>query len=369
MSGGTNNNGYHTALDKGFSDLGEENIPTPSALCQFRRTISSDFFKDLFKDTLSAWKSSRPKWKGLFLNAIDGDQLTLPVSESILVDGYRGFPIKDGKETYFPVMYTCWATDLITGVPTSFSYSNKNDEISRAIEILSNYDQPEKTLTVYDRFYLSTRLLDSYKKYGGFFVARCKLQSTFSEVVKFGKSTKKEETVSINEMKCRLIKFTPDSSKEEIVLATNLPKRFKKNDIIPTYGYRWESETSNRDRTSSLKLDQFRAKDINGILQEVYSTLILQAITRIICANETNPKKDFMQKYYEKSNFKAVSIKVIDHIGSLLKNKSKSIFGQIQRLIIVSKEKRSRYSRYCDRIVRRSPGKQYDLKSTIPRRE
>jgi len=95
---GTNNNGYFTALDRSFE---EDNVPTPSGFSQFRSTISFKFFENLYNTEISNWQnSSRPKYQGLYVNAIDGDKLILPCSDDILDKKYKGIPVKNKKETH-----------------------------------------------------------------------------------------------------------------------------------------------------------------------------------------------------------------------------------------------------------------------------
>lgn len=362
---GTNNNGYFTALDRGFENTLP---PTPSAFSQFRKTISSSFFEDQFRKEISSWESDeRPRWKGLYINAIDGDQLTLPASQDIFDGGYKGVPCPDKQETYYPAMYYACATDLITGVPIGFSASSKNDEISRAIEIVSKFQIAEKCLTVFDRLYFCGRLLDLYSD-SGFFIARAKTGSTFTEIVEFSKTEEKEKVVFISGVKCRLIRFTPEGSDKEILLTTNLPKSFKNKEVEELYGYRWECEISNRDRTTSLRMEQFRSKTLNGVFQEIWMLLLLQAATQIACAKEIKPEQTFMKPKYERSNFKVVFNKIVDAIGDIMLG-IKDIFDHTKRIILATKQTRVRYSRFYERVTKTSLGKQFPRKSLVKRRE
>ena len=238
LSQGTNNNGYETALDRYFTD---KNLipPTRSALCQYRQTIAADFFSDLYRDAITQWKAHAPRWKGYFIQAIDGDRLSLPASEEVLKAGYLGTPAKDGKETYYPTMYYCSATDVISGVPVGFAYSKENDEISRALEILEQSSQ-SSVITIFDRFYMSNRLLEYYKQSDEqYFICRVKTGSTFAQIVKFAESNKATEAIKINGVSMRLIKAKHDGG-EEFVLATNLGTKVSDKQIIRLYAERWD---------------------------------------------------------------------------------------------------------------------------------
>lgn len=366
LVGTTGNNGYFTILDRSF----EEEPPTPSGFCQFRKSISHKFFKDLFYAEIQEWQEKKqPKYEGLRVNAIDGDKLILPYSEDIIAMGYRGIPCKEGKETHYPAMYYCCATDVITGAPVGFSQSHENDEISRAIEILKSYRLPEKTLTIFDRFYFSKRLLSEYQQENrGYFLARCKMGSTFKEIVEFTSSDLQEKNVTIEGVKCRLIRFTVPSSGEETILITNLPKRFKNRKIQRLYGYRWESETGNRDRTTTIKLEQMRAKNINGIQQEIWMTLLLQAVSQIACAEEVKPERYFMEPIYFRANFKAIFNRIVDKINWIIRG-VKSTFEITKNLVLRSMQKRKHYSRHYERQTKQILGKTFKRKSLVARRD
>lgn len=368
-AGYSNNNGYSTVIDSVFENDDLYDTPTASGWCQFRRTISWEFIGDIFFGAIENWnQNNRPKYKKLFINSIDGDQLSFPFSQEIMKENYRGYPLKGNKETNDLFMYVCFMTCVITGTPLGFSQSHDNDEISRALEILIKLTKPEKNLTIYDRFYLSSRLLKHYEKNKGFFIMRCKKSSTFKAVTDFVKSKKKTQTVSIRGKKYRLLKFTPHEGSEEIILITNLKKDFNNSEICELYACRWESETANRTRTTSIKLEQFRAKNINGILQEIFAALILQAASHIACNEKVNQLQFFLKKEYKKPNFKAVIVKIHENLWKIF-GEIKNILKLVENLIVVTTERRIHYSRTYDRVVKSSKGNKFPQKSTVKRRK
>lgn len=306
-------------------------------------------------------------YHGLHINAIDGDKLTLPCTDDILKDGYKGTPVKNNQETYYPTMYCCCATDVITGVPVGFSQSKENDEIARAIEIMEKYQTPQKTLTIFDRFYFCSRLLEFYHN-SGYFLARCKSGSTFKEITDFIESGKQELEVIIKGIKCRLTRFIVSDAKEETVLITNLPKSFKSSELHRLYGFRWEGETGNRDRTSSIKIEQFHSKNTNGIMQEIWVSLLMQAAGQILCAREVKPELYFMKDEYCKANFKVVFSKLIDSLKNIIDD-VKDIWESFKNLILKTIQKRKHYSRSYPRQTNQPLGKQFPRKSLVPRRE
>ena len=342
--------------------------PTRSALCQYRQTIAAKFFSDIYHDAVTQWKAHAPRWKGYFVQAIDGDRLSLPASEEVLKAGFLGTPAKDGKETYYPTMYYCSATDVISGVLVGFAYSKENDEISRALEILEQSSQ-NNVITILDRFYMSNRLLEYYKENDEqYFICRVKTGSTFTQIVKFAESNKATDIVKINGVSMRLIKAKHDSG-EEFVLATNLGTKVSDKQIIRLYAERWDSETGNRDRTQSMKLDQFRSTKINGILQELFVSLTVECLTKAQIAVEIEPENDFMKEEYRSSNFKALANKISDSIAIILQGLTDNIAYSISKFIQRNLAKRKHFARSYERINRKIIGKLYKHESLIPRRE
>jgi hypothetical protein len=291
LVGGTNGEGYTISLDRAFDDiLPDKTPPTKSALSQFRQSINFSFFEDQFSSIVVGWHQDRPKWKGLYFTAVDGDNVCLPCSDEVLEAGY------------YPVAYYSCATDVITGTPLAATFSNKNDEIGAASDLMMKCVDIESTVFVYDRLYLSKELLDLHSdNQSGHFIARCKLGGTFTEVSEFAESGLDKDLAIIEGQEVRLIRFRHENSSDDMIFASNLPRKFTSDDIGRLYSYRWGSETGNRDKTSTMQMEQFHSKSVNEILQEFYSVPTIQALSRIICARETKPEKDFMKMYNHQS--------------------------------------------------------------------
>lgn len=368
---GTNKEGYDIALDQLTEEMkATEHTPSRSAFSQFRRSISFHFFEHIFQTLILGWLPERQKWKGLYVTSIDGDSFVLPASKELLNEGYSGRPCKHNRETYYPVGYFTSATDVISGCPIDFDFVSNNNEISAAIRILDKSQFANRTLTIFDRFYLSSDLLSHYQFEGaGFFLARCKKRGTFKEITDFADSRLEDELVSIDGDLLRLIRYRHAGSDEDIILATNLPSSFSADEIGGAYSRRWESETANRDRTSTLKIEQFHAKTLNGIMQEIYATLIVQAIARLVATLEEKSQDKMREKAYALPNLKAMIHSIGRNAYKLLVLKCKDSFDRLLRIAHVSLETRERYSRSYPRRLRRIIGNLYDHQSLINRRK
>lgn len=368
--GATNNDGYTIALDQLADELPEGvTVATKSALSQFRKTISYQFFSDLYHQIITGWFSERPTWKGFYVSAIDGDDVSLPATQDVVDSGYRGTPVRGKRETYYPTAYTTFETDVLTGVPVNVCFSKDNDEIGGAIEMLRNSVCPEKTLTIYDRFYLSTRLLDEYtEENSGYFVCRCKSGKTFKEVAEFIDSDSLEQKTEINGINLRLVKYKCPEADSWIVIATNLPDDISREEIGGIYFRRWEAEIANKDRTYTMKIEQFRARDLNGILQEFYASLILQSLARMISARVIEEAVDPLKSEYRRPNLKAVLTRIVRTAYHLLIMASNDAFRRILQVAEKTTEKRRHFSRKYERVNRRKIGNLYSHQSVIPRR-
>ena len=78
--------------------------------------------------------------------------------------------------------------DLLSGVILDFRESPKNDEIGKAVEMIKSL--PSRTIAIFDRLYLSKRIIEASAENSTFFLARCKSGKTLKEIVEFYKSNK-----------------------------------------------------------------------------------------------------------------------------------------------------------------------------------
>jgi hypothetical protein len=341
--------------------------PTKGAWSKRNQRISYSFTKSYHDDLVDVFKDVRPRYKGLFIGSIDGDQLNLPRTDELITHGYKGYPCKDMTESYDLTMYTVTYIDSITGVPLVVKHSNTNDEVQRAFEIIQHIDA--KSLTIYDRLYISKKLINAHKKTGSFFLFRCKSETTFSEIVAFASSNKTEMYTHLEGVKVRLIKFTPPEGKEEFIFATNLGKRFSKQEIGDLYHRRWLSETYNKEQTETQKLGNFQSKTLNGILHELYANIFLNALTHIIIALETHPEHDFMKDEYKKTNFQSVQTNIIDTFVNLFVKPLRKTWREIADIIEEKMESRIRNSRHYNREVKSRHKNKYPKSKLIPRTE
>ena len=245
--------------------------------------------------------------------------------------------------------------------------SNENDEVILATEMAISLES--QSLTLYDRLFLNKNLIRAHQSSKSFFIARCKDGGiNFKEINEFFKEQNRNARFEFEGTIIELVKVIHPKTKKVFVYATNLPRsRFKNKEISELYALRWEVETSNRDLTSTMKLEQWHSHFLNGILQEIYATLWLVNQTRIQMAR--GEKKHCTLKAlfeYQKPNFKLLCDFIVDSLKDLVKKKIVRVERRLKELIKKSMEKRKRRSRVLPRQVRRRP-KVYALASHAPR--
>ena len=306
------------------------------------------FFKDIFdnplKDSLRALKT----YQGFHLVGIDGDEYSLSATGDALDQGYRGRHVSGDKETYYPRMYVVKAVHLLSGFVCGFHHSHICNEILGALDILRTL--PKKVIAIYDRFYLSKALLQAHRVHGSYFICRCKVGGTFKEIIHFAASYKRAKDVILDGVNVRLIKIKISKTGKDLIFATNLPKEnWSRKKIEEIYQLRWECETSNRDHSLSMNMEAFHSKSVNGVLQELYASFLLNNILRLEAHEnggfEISPNTPFTKK----TNFKLLVEMSFDWLKKLWFGKIEEFVNLIRTLVTKNISKRKRLSRSYER--------------------
>lgn len=353
LCSGKNKEGYHHALINAFEIT---MAPGKGSLSKFRKKISYLFFADQLNTLLSSFK--RPTWRGLHVYATDGFEAAIPRTKAILNENYRGRRmISKGQkgETYYPHLYMVHTYDVLSKTTKAMCFSAASNEIKGALENLKRLGR--KSLTIYDRFYSTLKIMNGHFQSGNYFMVRCrKGYAVPKAIIEFFKSNKSRDSFLLSgdpDKRVYLYKVKNKKQKELMVIATN-KKDLGIDAVIELYRSRWEVENSFRDLVETVKLEQWHAKDINGIAQEIYMRLWIMNFARIHQFTiEKLPKTPFAV-FYKRSNFKLVLDFIIDHWGEIFK-KCKKILQKLKIIILRTTERRKRYSRLRPRQIRFNP--------------
>ena len=274
--------------------IGTESV-SGAALCKARKKVSGKAFQEIQEICASA--NPRPrKYHGYNLIAVDGMTGELP-------------NIKEFRDKYSnsssgntPQFLAVSAYDILNEIfMMSEFHFGIGDEREMALSLIkrmrSRYPH-EKQIWIFDRGYPSVQLIKELNENDIHFVIRV-TNSFLKEVNEFIAGKKNDETVFINidkrriavnrinlesefsfELRCVRV----DLNKNEEILITNLPKTdFPRRCLKTLYGYRWDIEVSFDYLKNSVYVEEFTTKSENGILQDFYSTLIMQNMITHIC--------------------------------------------------------------------------------------
>lgn len=341
--------------------------PTKSSLTQIRSRIRHSFFQGHFEKLISEFEPHRLELRGYRLYAVDGQELRLPCSQDILDAGYRGRVLTATKETYYPHMYITHAYDPISGVTKDVRFGPNRQEIVDAIDMVKKFER--NSIALYDRYYLSKKLIAAHQEAGNFFVARCK-RAAFGAVDLLFASDKTRSSMTVNGVIVQLVKVKNPRTNEAVVLATNLPMGvFKKREIALLYTRRWSIEGVFRDATvTHLRLENWHSKTINGVLQELFTHYWLMNFSRIhICMTSNTNASQWLQSKYQKPCFKLLLEIIVDAMSDIVRGRWQKLLSKLSFYIQKTMETRFHLKRHYPRQIK-TPDNRYQRAKTVNRR-
>jgi hypothetical protein len=325
-----------------------------------RARVSFKFFQDLFIDLGNKRTPQRKTWKGLYVYATDGLQLTLPRTDDIIDAGYSGRKVSKYRESYMPKMFMTAALDVINGVVKDLREHPTLNEIADAEDMVRGFE--DNSLSIYDRLYGCRKLIHVHHDCHNYFLFRLR-KSVMKELKVIFKSKRKRLTVEVDGITVHLIKIFNPKTKEFDYFASNLPLRLVTEKTIRNlYNLRWEVENSFRDFTQTMKLEQWHSKSINGIRQELYLAMWLYNFVKMKILSKTNPAKDCMKTIYKKPNFKLIFGWVTSKLFEIFKG-VRGVLKNLVELINKSMETRKRHSRSYRREIK-SPASPFPYNNT-----
>jgi len=359
---GKNKEGYLSTLLEVFRQH-KLSVPSKAAFCKFRKRVSWTFFRDLTFLFLNRIKDERNKFHGFYVYATDGFETEIPRSENVLKAGFSGRSTGTVRQTYYPRLYMVHTWDVVNGITRDIILQTRNEEIRAALEIIPSLEK--NSISLYDRLYFCRRLLKEHTNAGNYYIARCKTEGGHQTIQDFAKDDSlRVLVIEIDQIKVRLFKITNRETKQVMVLATNLFFDWvDHNRMYKLYCSRWEVETSFKDFVMSMKIEDFHAKNINGIKQEIYARLWLMNFTRILILKSGRVHLNPEERTYRKPNYKILYSWVSKHLKQIIEGFTE-LWNEFVETIEITMEKRKRRSRRYPRELKYS-GKPYPRNSTI----
>jgi hypothetical protein len=277
-------------------DLSTDMPVSASALCQARRRLNADLFRDLLYALSSeACEEVGPpgnrRWRGRRVFAIDGAKINLRRS----LDHVRTFGVPEGAHS--PQALMSQLVDVCTRTPIDFEFSGfRGGEREHALRMLDSLDAGD--LLVLDRGYPSHEILQACVAAGLDFLVRAPASNGFGVIDKFRKSGAVDTMAVIqppsdgdsgwHDIEVRLTRVESPSGPAFYISSLD-PEDVSVGDIAELYHMRWEIEEYFKLFTSEyIGQKQFRAMSAQGLMQEVGALTLFLAMSRLLAgaANE-----------------------------------------------------------------------------------
>lgn len=322
--------GYDISAQSFYSTLSEDlnanySKPCRSSICEARQKLSWEVFPHLLKQFNKSIETEldKMKWHGHHVYAADGSILTLSHSEELK----QRFPDKDSGsgKTHYPKARIVIATHVLSGIPKTLRIE---DQFIGERKMLQNMlcEFEDNSILLLDRGFDGINSLNKIIESKKSFI--CRLRSELwssSEVYLFAKSEKEEAVVTLRnkhkeEITVRLLKFKKDRNGNAIVLATNLidTNKYSRVEMWELYSRRWDVETSYYRIKKLFRVEKFHAKKLNGILQEIWASLIAFAMTAYLVVKSWPDKMKGVIKSKKAPNFKNATVVLQKNFTALL---------------------------------------------------
>lgn len=226
----------------------------------------------------STIEDSRSLWRGHDVLAADGSFLGIPDEKALL----EYFPRRKSKEHYLKARLVA-AVNVNTGQPVCAEVGSLYDsEPALLKKMLFNFKPGN--IVLLDRGYTGVELWKTLEQQKLFFVNRLPIFSSPKSLAQqLLKSKKNDMIIEWKGLTLRLIKGKKHKGKR-LVLVTNLLDSLKygRKALLDLYKERWSVETFFKQLKSNLKVGRFHAKTYNGIMQEIFASLLLVSLIKAL---------------------------------------------------------------------------------------
>lgn len=278
----------------------------PSNVCRTRYKIRSSAFKQLFREVAAFayddWDLPEYQYKTHTVLAVDGSKFELPSSVELKnAFDSKSLNLENGGRHY-PQCLVSTFYDVYRKIPVHRTVQPYTGGDERA-ELFNGLNEiPQNSLLLSDRGYWGYEVFWHILNSNRHFVARMPSTRTFKQVINFAAGDEMEKIVTVNPTQnflekwrrgesnietptpitLRLIRYTPPGGSEEIILATSLldSETFPTKEITELYWDRWQVELFYRDEKCYVETGKFHSKKEDGILQELFASVLMTVVTR-----------------------------------------------------------------------------------------
>lgn len=383
MTASRNANGYAITSRNYFSELGvilKKNFDSASrsSLCEARKKLSWRAFEYLLRKSRLKDQNSCYKWKGHKVRAIDGTKLTLPNSPEIIKEfPQRKVGILKNTFSHYPFSLLVTASDVFTGQPLAARMTNMHgSERAEAISIIKK-EFEAGDITLLDRGLDGIKVWEAIEKEDQFYVSRLREvdkggHSHLQYVHEFILSGKKDKIIERktrdpesrkwHKFRIRLIRGRQLKDGSVLVVGTNLycPKKYPPKEVLDLYAKRWSIETMYSRVKTLFSVENFHARTVNGIRQEVFANLLVLSLTAALAVNVAQVKGVNIRKVapnfknaaevLRRNLFYQLGVIPLSSKGQI--KKSRQIIAEITKVLCTKQPGRS-YPRYSRKPINR----------------
>lgn len=283
--------------------------PHRSSISKARDKVSWRIFDDILADAVNLayrlWPSddSRFLWNSMSVFAIDGSGFQLPATDKLRAHFDPRSGLEHNGKGHYPQCLVSTVYDVFRRLPIARSVVECDGCERQQMKNLTPF-VPDNSVWLFDRGYPGFDTIEYLsRKFDGYFLFRCPATSTFSAVERFVKTGRSEDTIwltpsdgfkrkvtiaqrkRLQPIKIRIIRLVGCDGTVSVLL-TNLfgKNKYSHTQIRDLYFRRWEVENYYRDEKVTFELERFHSKNINGILQELYASMIMSVICRTMMA-------------------------------------------------------------------------------------
>jgi len=334
--------------------------PTKTAFSLARSKIKLSFFIDLFTYTIKLIylrKNDIKRWKGYLLLAVDGTGIRVPDTPA----NRTLIGVHQNQHGGIAACKILAVHDVLNRV--LFHIFLHPRSVAELVALHLNFETiPVNAITIYDRHYCDSLLLDRHLKSKKPCLIRMKTKG-IKVVESFLRSGEVDDTVEFqigerayysardkyglknnhpkfSTFKIRLIRVILSTGETE-VLATNLfdIKKFPTSDFKDLYAKRWGVETAFDEIKNQLKLGVFSGYKTNVVLQDLWSVFIFYNI-RSMFLKQAQLELEKVKNDYQINRNIAISILQKEWFNLLMSNHQNKYIKQAVNLIIRYYEKR-----------------------------
>lgn len=287
-----------------FKDMtGKMEDVSKSALCQQRKKINPEIFKELNNDYIkNSYDNPRDykTIKGYIVMAIDGMKIEVPDSKE-LREEYGTSQGKEGQRTSARALTSClydvvnnWVIDAQIDKFKGSERELAKKHIAELVLTLTGEIELEKVIILFDRGYPSIEMIYLLQEIGIKYIFRGKISSYRKEIEKM-KTEDEEIEIKITEKKIksvkekevkeklrkkgkietRLVKYQLETGEEEILITNLVEEEFGREEVGKLYFRRWNIELAYNIAKNKLELQNFSGQSKIVVEQEFYGQMLM----------------------------------------------------------------------------------------------